>query len=276
MWSALIRTINRLNPTTHGRKYLARFTSSALPNTIRPCTIERGFTLDLDIGDSMERAIYFNAFETLDLRCVENHISPGDCVIDIGANIGLYSLIALKKVGQAGHVVSFEPNPVVRERLTTHIARNGFSSRSVILPYALGNEPGSFEIYIPSDATHGHASLKPISPDDRPIRVEVRRLDDALNLSRKVNFIKIDIEGAEYNAIAGGMKLIERDRPKFLLEINEAAAKRFGTKPADVVELLLRCHPDYKIDQIKAHDIQRIELAQVLDGSCDGTNLLLT
>lgn len=155
-------------------------------------------------------------------------IRPGDTVIDIGANLGYYTLLAADLVGESGRVVAIEPNPEVFRRLASSIAVNGFTGRTEARNIALAapGESGSRRFFIPAgEPKNGRF----IAPGEDPAWLaahgtlsEVKLGELSIHEFQSVDFIKIDVEGAELAVLAHLGPILERFRPKVVCEVNFA------------------------------------------------------
>ncbi len=159
---------------------------------------------------------------------VKRLLKPGDCVIDAGANVGYVTLLLSRWVTPSGCVNSFEPVPETFEWLAECVRKLkldnvrlfncGLSSaaRSAVMGiprYASGGE-NLYESRVVGEGQGQHFS--------RTVEVHLCALDDAMkDTDRPVSFIKIDVEGHEWQAIQGGRGTIERDRPALLIEVRE-------------------------------------------------------
>jgi FkbM family methyltransferase len=154
-------------------------------------------------------------------------VKPGMIVADIGANYGYYSLLLADLVGPEGRVHSFEPNPVAASFLTNSVMLNGFASRTQIHRLALGATDGEeVSLFVPHDEPK-NASVVPLGTQVHHIpgilhTVSTQRLDSLLPEDGRLDFVKIDAEGAEQNIVEGMMETIRRARPSIVLEFNAA------------------------------------------------------
>lgn len=169
------------------------------------------------------------------------YLKPGMNVIDVGANFGYYTLLFADAVGPSGSVIAVEPNPDALTLLRDTVALNGFQSRTHILPHALGARRGRAWLFAPEGEPKNalltaHADL----PGGETIEVETLTIDDVTRSSPKIDFVKIDAEGAEIDIITGMGQLIARDRPAIALEFNAA---RYAA-PADFLNLLRASYGD--------------------------------
>jgi FkbM family methyltransferase len=148
-------------------------------------------------------------------------LEPGATVIDVGANIGVYTIRAGMKVGPAGRVLAVEPLPPTIERLKCNIARNGIQNVEV-LEFAVSDHDGQTLLY---DAGRQSSASFYGSGSCPSYQVEVRTIDTMVSQLQlpRVDWIKIDVECAEPQVLAGMEKTIRRFRPNILFENNAAA-----------------------------------------------------
>ncbi len=160
--------------------------------------------------------------------------------LDIGANMGFYSLGA-SLVNEKLQVLAFEPNPFIRESLIQNIDLNDVEKNIEIIELALSNFKGEATFSVPAFTGSGGGSLKNLHPEEgapSEFTVEVEKLD---NLRKKLNgadLLKIDVEGAEFQLIKGGMGFILENRPTIVIELLRKWMKPFQSTPQDVIDLL--------------------------------------
>jgi FkbM family methyltransferase len=176
----------------------------------------------------MNKAIFlYGIFEISETRLFQALLRPGMTLVDVGANMGYYSLLGARLVGTEGRVFSFEPNSVVREQLSRNVAMNGFTNIS-IRPEAMAGTSGELRFYI-SDVPEnsGISSLVPGSGlgSEGKVVPAVSLDDFSRGLgTRKIDLLKMDIEGAELQVIQGGRGLLARkDAPALLFESFDVA-----------------------------------------------------
>ena len=142
-------------------------------------------------------------------------LQPDAVFVDVGANVGYYTLLATRLVGPAGLVIAFEPNPAVRARLEAHVHLNQAEAVVQIQPLALTDrDHGEIDLFVPpAVAESGIASLKP-SPGlsargATAVRVAGQRFDEWLDHTplARIDVLKIDVEGAE-TEVLGGMRRV--------------------------------------------------------------------
>jgi FkbM family methyltransferase len=142
---------------------------------------------------------------------VQREIRPGDTVVDVGANVGLFTLLLGYQVWEFGRVIAYEANPRHVELLRDNVSTNWLSDRIEIVPRAAGAETGRLTLLAPQ--RFGMlSSVQPVEhllvTEDRRdtverVEVEVEPLDDRLAGLERIDLIKIDVEGAEEQVFAG-------------------------------------------------------------------------
>ncbi len=206
--------------------------------------------------DLADRVIGMNIllgnYELGEVEFIRSCIAPGDHVLDIGANIGYFTILMAGWVGQEGSVVAIEPVPANLALLARSIAENGFEDRVRVIPNVVAAEGGEADLLsvdvryaFNSGGAYIVGAAAPTPPDHQRTRVKKIRLD-ALTMPRPVSFIKIDVEGAEALALRGAKELLRTDRPRVLAEINpEQLLKVSGTNAeawiAEMAELGFEC-----------------------------------
>ena len=153
---------------------------------------------------------------------VQRHIRPGDTVIDAGAHVGLFTLLFAYQVWEHGRVVAYEPNPRTVEFLRDNVTLNWLSDRVEIVPKAAAATSGSLP-FLAADRFTMSSSLRPVehllSTADRierigQIEVETEPLDVHVGRFSRIALIKIDVEGAEEQVLAGMERLLASGAPQ--------------------------------------------------------------
>lgn len=199
-----------------------------------------GHIMYLDKQDSLCLSIN-NIYEKFETDLVKQEIKKGDVVIDIGANIGYYTLIFAKLVGNTGKVFAFEPDPTNFQLLKKNIEANGYTN--VILEQkALSNKEGKVTLALSKQNTAGHHIISEQQDSKNSIQVDAIIADNYFkNFEHKINFIKMDVEGAE-SIVLGGMTNMLRNNTelKMMVEYNPDAIKNIGLDPIQYLELLIK------------------------------------
>lgn len=190
------------------------------------CRMLGGYRMFVDTSDSgLSTFLLLDGYwEMWTTEAMLRFVRPGMTAIDIGANLGYFTLVMADLVGPAGRVVAFEPNPSMAERArrSTHV--NGFAPLTQIHEVALSDEPGDTVMFVPpTEPKNAHFSQP--SGREGEIRVRVQRAD-AFDALRDADFIKIDTEGAEELVWRGMAGLLHRNRP--LTVFMEFTPARYG------------------------------------------------
>jgi len=147
-------------------------------------------------------------------------IQPGWVCVDVGAHLGYFTLLLAHLVGEEGHIFAFEAHPENFRWLQENIALNGLTARVTVENLAVSDGSQTF-VYLNAPAYYTTEwSIVRASPVHRSLEVQAIALDQYFAKGLHVNFIKMDIEGAEYLALQGMRRLLQRDRPICLIELH--------------------------------------------------------
>jgi FkbM family methyltransferase len=198
----------------------------------------QGHEMRLDRMDSLNLSIS-GIYEPFQTSLVEQWIKPGDIVLDIGANIGYYTLIFARLAGTNGHIYAFEPEPNSFNILSENVAGNHYTNIT-LFQKAVSSEDRKVRFFSDPYSNLDHR-LYPYNKKERGMSVDAVRLDSLPEfLDTKINFIKMDIQGAEYAALKGMTHLLENN-PRVILicEFWPSGLEKFGTPPQDLFTLLI-------------------------------------
>ncbi|MBN1867362.1 FkbM family methyltransferase [Candidatus Sumerlaeota bacterium] len=178
---------------------------------------------------------YTGTFESKETEFVRGLVKPGQVCLDVGANFGWYTVLLSRNVGPAGAVHAFEPLPSTLEVLERNIELNGCRNVTVTQA-ALDEMPGERDIYLPDIGVSGSFHLHEYRETFDTIQCPCLRLDDYCSERGvdRVDFIKADIEGAEWPMLKGATETLRRHRPILFLEVQERSTTLFGYKPSDL------------------------------------------
>jgi FkbM family methyltransferase len=188
---------------------------------------------DTTIGQGAGAGLLFNSaggFPSRALGNVEPEVQsaltellrPGDVFYDVGANIGYFTVIGARLVGTSGRVVAVEPQPEARRRLEHNVQLNGFGNITVV-EAAVADEEGESDLVISHEGILEWASLDSSPAADVPkIRVPVTTIDALRAELPAPSLVKLDVEGAEIQAIRGMRETLRRDRPAVVCEVHLA------------------------------------------------------
>jgi FkbM family methyltransferase len=192
--------------------------------------------------DDLGEHLLFGRFENAELAFVRRFLKPGMAVLDIGAHHGLYTLLASKQVGRVGKVFAFEPSPRERRSLRCHLILNHCWNVAV-QPFAVARDDGKAELHVVQGSQTGCNSLRPPDVAGATLMASVRTvsLDSWVqreNVAR-VDFIKLDVEGAELEVLEGAHRLLERrPRPVALVEVQDVRTAPWGYRAREILRLL--------------------------------------
>jgi len=183
---------------------------------------------DLAIGLNIARGLY----EASELAFMQRYVKRGQTVLDIGANVGFFSVSMADHVGPQGRVYAFEPLQQNLALLERSIRENRMEERIAVRGVVVGDEAGERQLVSLSlqegAMNSGGAYLQmgaPVPPGHTVQSVPMVTLDTE-ELRSPVSFIKIDVEGAEPFVFRGAKRLLETDRPVILCEINPRQLER--------------------------------------------------
>lgn len=236
------RYYGRSGLTVGERRRLARYVQLSRPHRMQ--WIEQ-LQVCVYPNDDLSRAVHTSGlYEPATMLVLRRLLSRGAVFVDIGANAGLFSMVASRWVGAEGHVYSFEPSEREYGRLLEHLRLNAIDNVTPV-KQALGDHAGTAPLRI---AAYPHAGLNtlgasfayPTIPEARIETATVNTLDRfarEYSVSR-VDVVKMDIEGGEYAALEGASDVIARSRPALIIEMSPGALASCGAMPAQVVGFL--------------------------------------
>lgn len=239
--------------------------------------IVQGHKMFLDSKDSLNLSIH-GSHEEYETRLIREQIRKGDVVLDVGANIGYYTLIFAELVGESGKVFAFEPDPTNFNLLKQNVENNGYKN-VVLINKAVSAQNGRLKLFLSEDNLADHRIYD--SQDGRKfIEIESVRLDDYLkDYSGKIDFIKMDIEGSEYGAAQGMSGLLKKsENVKIISEFWPFGLQRSGVEPVEYLNVLLKYgFTLYELNE-KSKELDSVDVAKLLKtytvGKENHTNLL--
>ncbi|MFQ5861378.1 MAG: FkbM family methyltransferase [Dehalococcoidia bacterium] len=213
---------------------------ASLPNPIRT----QGLTIYWDRqGPVIIPELAAGSYESDTRLLVGNSLGPGMTMLDLGAHVGYFSLIAARCVGSSGRVFAFEPQPRVYDVLVKNIKANGFHSTIRPVRKAVSNATGAAALLLAREGSGG-ASFYPIpgASSLEKVVVETTTLDAFLAAEGwpRVHLMKMDIEGAEKVALEGMRELAKRNLTlKLIVEFAPLVQAAAGVTPEELFETLL-------------------------------------
>jgi FkbM family methyltransferase len=179
-----------------------------------------GFSIYVQDADpAVAHHVRRGAYEPSVTAIFRDRLRPGMHVLDIGANIGYYTMLAASLVQTSGSVTAIEPNPESTKLLEASRRANAFDN-VIVHQVAAGRAPGLLVL-------HGAYSdaMTTATPDDaatliKSTTVPSFRIDDLIPKDTRIDFVKVDVQGAEYNALVGASELLKRCHPTIVSEFS--------------------------------------------------------
>jgi FkbM family methyltransferase len=232
VWSLLwpVRYYLRYFPVQRGKGLLRRLlVLPVLPPA--PAQFESVLSGGARIGLQYRETIglstlLYGPFEDAELRYLNRLVQPGDNVFDIGANVGLFSVVLGRAVGAQGRVIAAEPVPENAVRAKANFELNQLTNVQLIHA-AIGSTEGSIRLNLATDLAYPSVVVVAESRGSgKSIDVPLRTLDNIwLEMgSPPIRFVKIDVEGYELEVLRGAVSLVRQAQPVFLLEANDSVA----------------------------------------------------
>jgi len=228
---------------------------------------DKNILVKVNLDEWIQQQIFFlGVYEKKETLFWRNLIKPCYTVIDIGANIGYYSLMASVRVGLKGRIYAFEPVAKIYNRLVENIYLNKITN---IFPYrlALFNEKTEIDIYLGKESNWGMSSIK-LHSEYSGIKEKVRTetLDDFVreNKIKRIDLIKIDAEGSEPFIIEGMTSILKKYKPMILTEINDEKLHSVSYNKKKLYDLMYK----YDYYPFEIIDKDKIKLAEeIKEGS---------
>lgn len=202
---------------------------------------KNGIKIYVDQGDPRHYSCLSRGLplEGLENELFSEYIKNGMTVVDVGANIGYYTLLAAKLVGPSGKVYAFEPEPKNFSILSKNISINNFRN-VVVLPKAASDKNDKAFLYLSETNNEGHRIYN-LGEGRKKIEIESVSLDDFfVGQEEKIDFIKIDVEGAEMAVLEGMRHILKCNRNiKIIIEFKPFILKKSHFDPNEFLKILL-------------------------------------
>lgn len=241
-WTA--RSYLRYVPVKWGQVFLARNIFRIMRHSRWQATANSawGGRFRLDLEDQVQRCIYcFGVWEPVNTRVIAALLRPGDVFLDVGANVGYFSVLAARRVGPQGQVVAIEPAISRQEKLRQNLVLSQCTNVAVV-EAAVGGHEGMALLHL-GHATHmGQSSILPIENSSGAYEVRVATLPElvAPDLLRRSRVVKIDVEGLEQDVI-DGLAPHYADLPHdgaIIMEVSPQRLESVGRTAQDLLDLL--------------------------------------
>lgn len=173
-------------------------------------------------------------------------LRPGDTFVDVGANIGYYSVLAGLRVGTGGRVIAVEAHPGLATLLRRNVTINGLHGRTTVWSRAAWSSAGTLTFHQrvhysanSSIGASGADALVQLADEEETVQVEGVTVDSLLEDLDRVDVMKVDVEGAEVHAFTGLTATIERNPGiQVMFEWSPEQLRQVGSEPAALVDLL--------------------------------------
>jgi FkbM family methyltransferase len=199
--------------------------------------------LTLYPGNETSRSVFVTGrYEPNEFCLLSKILKPGMTFVDVGANMGLFTLYASRRVGSSGRVLAIEPSQREADLLKRNVQLNGLDNVR-ILQVALSDRTSAVELLVAPEKNSGHNTLGAFgynTPLDHRETIQAHRLDDIVQGEglAQVDVIKMDIEGAELKALRGAAQTLRRDHPLLLLELSDRLLQHQESRSTQVLSLL--------------------------------------
>lgn len=206
----------------------------------------RGLQVVITPGEETSRALFVSGeYEPVSMAALERFLSPGAVFLDVGANVGLFTLIASRSVGPAGHVYSFEPSSRELVVLRRNLSISNCSNVTVV-PAAVADRMGTGMLHVAAGRHRGQNTLAPSFgypgvEEEREESVPLVCLDELLRAGdiRRPDVIKIDAEGSELQVFQGAEALLREAMPVIAFEVNDTLLRASGASPGALADFLI-------------------------------------
>jgi len=249
--SRLARAYGAIAPTGRGAYHVARLARALIPTRqhIGEFFVSSDIRLRLDLSTYPDVAMAFGLYEIDTARLIRSLLKPGGHFVDVGANLGYFTMLAARVVGRSGRVDAFEPDVQNRERLTRHVALNDVGHIVTIHPYAACEREQTLDWFHPTGEGTNHGMASSFAPPNaasmQRSQVNGDRVD--ARVIGSPDLIKVDVEGAELQAIRGMSKLLSAAHaPALLVEHNPESAMAGGFSPAELFDTIVSIQPRYR------------------------------
>ena len=176
---------------------------------------------------------HYGVWEPIEASFLRARLKPGMTLLDIGANVGYFSILGARSVGPSGTVVAIEPEPANYALLCANIWEARVGNVEAIRA-AASSFSGPLPLSVSHDNCGDHRSFLE-RPGERVLAVPGVRVDELLEADTRVDVIKIDIQGADHRAVLGMETVLARWKPVLLVEFWPLGIDELGDRPIDVL-----------------------------------------
>lgn len=187
-------------------------------------------TLPNDKGISSELLIY-GIHEPLTTYLIQQEVKQGMVCLDVGSNIGYYAMIESKLVGNTGKVIAVEPSPISFPLLKSNLNSQN-NQNFEVHNFAIGMENGKQEFIVSTKSNLSKIKTKydKVHSNDKIIQVQVKTLDSFADKEKRIDCIRMDVEGHELKVILGSKKILRKFKPTLMIEVHKMYLGVNGTR----------------------------------------------
>lgn len=231
--SALALAYCRRSPLDFGKSRLSQLVAPHVGRCIATIRTSDNFRMRVDTRDFIQRTIYLTGVWDDGVgAAMRRNLKPGDLFVDVGANVGYFSLLAARR---GARVIAFEPNPVCLTAFAHNLALNDFEGVD-LRPVGIADRRGQDVLYVESEENLGAGTLKTVA--GQPVAIDLDTLDAQL-AGMSPALIKFDIEGAELMAIRGAADVLARTRA-VICEVSEYSLRELGGSKEELFAAMAR------------------------------------
>lgn len=211
-----------------------------------PVTIFTGRRMYVDLRSGIGQGLLVTGeFDPAVFGPIASRLRPGGTFVDVGANVGYYSMCALDLVGKAGQIHAFEIDPRPLRCLTRSVATFRYANLTVH-PVAVGASVGSGKLIKQRDCGHSH-----VSDAGEGVPIPMTSLDawrDEFGVTA-IQAMKIDVEGGEYAVLKGAETLLREERPVIVFEADDALQAKHGSTCSEIIGFLQQ--RGYRVERLR-------------------------
>jgi FkbM family methyltransferase len=279
-----LRWARRFKDTRVRRLPLARPAYRMLYRIARPGAMSagevayRGLRLSVPPEDPTAAALFAGDYEEAEISLFCSLAAMSRLVVDIGANIGVYTCAAAAHLEKYGHVIAFEPVPANLDHLNRNVLANGLSGRVTVEAAAVGEKGGQIKIHLARFIGRHSISAANALGASRSISAPMVTLDSylAAHAVGDPDIVKIDVEGYDGHVLRGAMETLRRATPTLFVEYSPSHLTNCGFDPKEFLRIIFDHYSQvFMVDERSRHLVRCRDSAHVLTRKgCSSMNLL--
>jgi len=224
-----------------GLKYFLKAANSlGIANRTYKKRLHDSFFMLLNPTEHIQQQLFWYGYYEKELgELLKKIIKPGEVFLDLGANIGYFSLLVANN-SPSVKVISFEPVAGLFQNMNDNISLNNIKNISTVNA-AVGEISGEGELFVSAPNNLGMSSFhQPENYSGKKERVKIVTIDDWFKTSglSKIDVIKLDIEGSELDALKGMKEMLQKDKPIVIVEVNPETLSMFNLEPFAIYDHL--------------------------------------